>query len=324
MKKVAIIFTGGTISMKVDSRLKAAIPSMSSEDIMSMVTNIDQVADLDIVEFGKYPGPHMTPEKMMDLKLFVQEKLNQSDICGVVVTHGTDNLEEVAYLLDLTLEHEKPIVVVGAMRNGSEMGYDGPSNLASAIITAVHPSSLNRGVLVVLNNEISAAREVTKTHTMSLNTFKSLEFGPIGIVDQDHVIYYREQSMPTNHIKTDIIESDVHLIKVATGMDSRILNFLVENRVKGIVIEAMGRGNVPPMMMEGIHNALNHNIPVIVVSRCPMGRLMGTYGYEGGGAQLEKLGVIFANSLNGQKARIQLMLAVTKTSDLNEIKQYFI
>jgi len=324
MKKIAIIFTGGTISMKVDSRLKAAIPSMSSEDIMSMVTNIDQIADLDIVEFGKYPGPHMTPEKMMELKQLVQKKLNQADIYGVIVTHGTDNLEETAYLLDLTIEHEKPIIVVGAMRNGSEMGYDGPSNLAAAISTAVHPNSLKRGVLVVLNNEISAAREVTKTHTMSLNTFKSLEFGPIGIVDQEHVIYYREQSMPTIHIETNRIEADVHLIKVATGMDSRILNFLVEQKVKGIVIEGMGRGNVPPMMMEGIKNALDHNIPVILVSRCPMGRLMGSYGYEGGGAQLEKLGVIFANTLNGQKARIQLMLAITVSTDLNEIKQYFI
>lgn len=324
MKKVAIIFTGGTISMKVDPRLKAAIPSMSSEDIMSMVTNIDQVADLDIVEFGKYPGPHMTPEKMMELKQLVQKKLNQADICGVIVTHGTDNLEETAYLLDLTIEHEKPIIVVGAMRNGSEMGYDGPSNLAAAISTAVHPNSLKRGVLVVLNNEINAAREVTKTHTMSLNTFKSLEFGPIGIVDQEHVIYYREQSMPTIHIETNRIEADVHLIKVATGVDSRVLNFLVEEKVKGIVIEGMGRGNVPPMMTEGIKNALDHNIPVILVSRCPMGRLMGSYGYEGGGAQLEKLGVIFANTLNGQKARIQLMLAITISSDLNEIKQYFI
>ena len=150
--KVAVIFTGGTISMKVDPRLKAAIPSMSSEDIMSMVTNIDQVAELDIVEFGKLPGPHMTPEKMMELKEVVESKLSQEDIVGVVVTHGTDNLEETAFLLDVCIDSEKPVVVVGAMRNGSELGYDGPSNLAAAICTAVHPNSRKKGVLVVLNN----------------------------------------------------------------------------------------------------------------------------------------------------------------------------
>ena len=323
MKKIAMIFTGGTISMKVDSRLKAAIPSMSSEDIMSMVTNIDKTAALDIVEFGKYPGPHMTPEKMMELKKIAEAKLNQDDIDGLVITHGTDNLEETAYLLDLTLAHEKPIVVVGAMRNGSEMGYDGPSNLAAAICTAAHPDSFNRGVLVVLNDEINAAREITKTHTMHLNTFKSLEFGPLGIVDQQDVFYSRKPSTPTMYIETNQIETDVHLIKTASGMDSKLLNFLIEDGAKGIVIEAMGRGNIPPLMMEGVKNALNQNIPVVLVSRCPMGRVLGSYGYDGGGAQLENLGVIFASSLNGQKARIQLMLALTKSRALNEIKQYF-
>ena len=323
-KKVAVVFTGGTISMKVDPRLKAAIPSMSSEDIMSMVTNIDQIAELDIVEFGKLPGPHMTPEKMMELKRVVEEKLNQDDIVGVVVTHGTDNLEEKAYLLDICLNTEKPVVVVGAMRNGSELGYDGPSNLAAAICTAVHPKSRNKGVLVVLNNEVNAAREVTKTHTMSLDTFKSLEFGPIGIVDQDDVIYYHIQSIPTKHVQTDLIETEVHLLKAVSGMDSTLLDFLVEKGAKGIVIEAMGRGNVPPMMMEGIKRAVAHQIPVIIVSRCPMGRVLESYGYDGGGAQLVEAGAILASNLNGQKARIQLMLVLTVAKNLEEVKSYFI
>ncbi|HAX72411.1 MAG TPA: L-asparaginase [Firmicutes bacterium] len=320
---VAVIFTGGTISMKVDARIKAAIPSMSSEDIMSMVTNIDQMAALDIVEFGALPGPHMTPEKMMELKRLVQSKLNEDEICGVVITHGTDNLEETAYLMDLCISHVKPVVFVGSMRNGSELGYDGPSNLAAAICTAIHPNSKNKGVLVVLNNEVNAAREVTKTHTLALDTFKSQEFGPLGIVDQDDVIFYHKNSMPTVHIETDEIESDVHLIKTAAGMDSMILNFLVEKGVKGIVIEGMGRGNVPPLMMEGIRHALEAKIPVVLVSRCPMGRVLGSYGYDGGGKQLEDLGVIFASNLNGQKARIQLMLAITAATNFEDIATYF-
>ena len=322
-KKVAVIFTGGTISMKVDPRLKAAIPSMSSEDIMSMVTNIDQIAELDIVEFGKFPGPHMTPEKMMELKDVVESKLAQEEIVGVVVTHGTDNLEETAFLLDVCIDSEKPVVVVGAMRNGSELGYDGPSNLAAAICTAIHPNSRNKGALVVLNNEVNSARLVTKTHTMSLDTFKSLEFGPIGIVDQDDVIYYQKQSTPTKHIKTQSIETNVHLLKAVSGMDSTLLNFLVDQGAKGIVIEAMGRGNVPPMMMDGIKRALACNIPVIIVSRCPMGRVLESYGYEGGGAELVEAGAILASNLNGQKARIKLMLILSITQNHEEIKAYF-
>ena len=324
MKKVAVVFTGGTISMKVDPRLKAAIPSMSSQDIMSMVTNIDQIAELDIVEFGALPGPHMTPEKMMELKQVVENKLKQEDICGVVVTHGTDNLEETAYLLDLTLSTEKPVVVVGAMRNGSELGYDGPSNLAAAICTAAHENSRGKGVLVVLNNEVNTAREVTKTHTMSLDTFKSPEFGPIGIVDQDEVIYYHKSSAPTPHIETNQIESDVHLLKAVSGMDSTILNFLVSQNVKGIVIEAMGRGNVPPLMLEGIKAATENKIPVVIVSRCLQGRVLGSYGYLGGGAQLRDMGAILASNLNGQKARIQLMLALTVSKTTEELKSYFV
>ena len=158
---------------------------------------------------------------------------------------------------------------------------------------------------------------------MSLDTFKSLELGPIGIVDQDDVIYYRKQSIPTKHIATNEIETDVHLLKVASGMDSTLLNFLVEKGAKGIVIEAMGRGNVPPMMMDGIRRAVAHQIPVIIVSRCPMGRVLESYGYDGGGAQLVEAGAILTNNLNGQKARIQLMLALSVTKDLNEIKSYF-
>ncbi|MCL1949084.1 MAG: asparaginase [Turicibacter sp.] len=323
MKKIAIIFTGGTISMTVDERLKAAIPAMDGTKIMSMVTNIDQIATLETVDFGKYPGPHMNPQRMMKLKALVKEKLAQPSIDGVVITHGTDNLEETAFLLDLTLPAGKPVVVVGAMRNGSELGYDGPSNLSAAICTAIHPESYGRGVLVVLNDEVNSAREVTKTHTMALDTFKSLDFGPIGIVDQQDVIFYRKGLYPSLFLETDGIEPDVHLLKAVSGMDSRLIDYLVTTGAKGIVIEAMGRGNVPPGMMPGIKKAIKNNIPIVIVSRCPKGRVLGTYGYEGGGADLEKAGAILVNTLNGQKARIQLMLVLALVSEIQQIKTYF-
>ena len=322
-KKVAVIFTGGTISMTVNQATNAATPSLSSGDIIALVHHIQDFAEVSLIDFSAIPGPHMTPQMMMDLKKVVQNQCDQPDIFGVVITHGTDNLEETAYLLDLTVDTKKPIVVTGSMRNASELGYDGPSNLASAILTAISDESCGRGVIVALNDEINAAREVTKTHTMSLDTFKSLEFGPLGIIDSNNVIYYRKQTFSKNLILVNHLEQDVELIKVASGSNSRVLDFLVDAGVKGIVIEAMGRGNVPPMLMAGIKKAVVSEIPVVLVSRNPLGRIMPSYGYDGGGLDLANTGVIMARNLNGQKARIALMLALAKFDSLDEIRAFF-
>ncbi len=320
--KVAVIFTGGTISMKIDPRISAAIPALSSEEIMSMVTNIDKYADIEIVNFARIPGPHMTPQRMMELSKLVKKLVKRDDITGIVITHGTDSLEETAYLLDLTINSQKPIIIVGAMRNSSELGYDGSSNLSAAICTAISEQSKHKGVLIVMNNELNAASEVTKTHTLALDTFKSLEFGPLGIVDNDEAIFYREITKHI-HIETETIEERVDLIKAVAGMDSRLIKFCVDSGSKGIVLEAMGRGNVPPMMVEGIEYAVSHGVVVVMVSRCPMGRVLDTYGYEGAGRTLRNLGVILGGNLPGQKARIKLMLALSTTNDLKRIKTIF-
>lgn len=321
-KKVAIIFTGGTISMKIDPRIHAAIPALSSEELVAMVTNIEKFADIESINFCNLPSPHITPKMMMDLSKIVKETVNRDDISGVVVTHGTDTLEETAYLLDLTINSEKPIIVVGAMRNSSELGYDGSSNLSAAVCTAISPNAKNKGVLVVMNNEVNSASEVTKTNTLSLDTFKSPEFGPLGIVDNDEVIFNRD-ILRRQHIDTEQIEEKVALIKCGPGMESDILDFCVNSGYKGIVIEALGRGNVPPKMVDGIVRAIENNIPVVMVSRCPTGRVLDTYGYEGGGKHLRNLGVIFGGDLPGQKARIKLMLVLSITRDIETIRNYF-
>ena len=321
-KRIAVIFTGGTISMKVDERLAAAIPALSSEEIMSMVTNIDRIADIEVITFGSYPGPHMTPEHIWELSTLVKNTISRDDIYGVVITHGTDSLEETAYFLDLNINCEKPIVFVAAMRNSSDVGYDGPSNLSSAICTATSEDAKNKGVLIVLNNEVNSARETTKSHTLSLDTFKSLEFGPLGIVDNDEVIFYRN-IIKHDHIETDTYEKKVSLIKACVGIDSDYMDYAITHGTKGFVIEAMGRGNVPPDLVPGIANAIHKGIPVVIVSRCPMGRVLDSYGYKGGGKDLRNLGAIFGGNLNGQKARIKLMLALGKTNSYAEIKQMF-
>lgn len=320
--KVAVIFTGGTISMKVDPRLNAAIPALSSEEIMSMVTNIERFTKIEIINYGEYPGPHITPKMMLELSKLVKETIERDDITGVVVTHGTDTLEETAYLLDLTVKSKKPIVVVGAMRNSSELGYDGPSNLSAAICTAISKEAINKGVLVVMNNEVNAASHVTKTNTLSLDTFKSPEFGALGIVDNDEVIFYRD-IVNHHHIETENIESKVALIKCAAGMDSDLIDYCISAGYKGIVVEALGRGNVPLGMFEGIKRGVDKNIPVIIVSRCPTGRVLDTYGYPGGGKKLRDIGAIFGGNLPGQKARIKLMLILSVTNDINTIREIF-
>lgn len=320
--KVVIIFTGGTISMKIDPDLHAAIPALNSEEILSMVTNLESIADIEDINFSNLPSPHITPKDMMKLASIVKEKVSQDDVSSVIVTHGTDTLEETAYLLDLIIDSEKPVVVVGAMRNSSELGYDGSSNISAAICTAISPQSRNKGVLVVMNNEVNAAGEVTKTNTLSLNTFQSPEFGPLGIVDNGEVIFYRD-IVSRQFIDTDNLEEKVALIKTAAGIGSDIMDFYIDNGYKGIVIEALGRGNVPPEMIPGIERAISRGIPIVMVSRCYTGRVLGTYGYKGGGKHLRDLGIIFGGNLPGQKARIKLMLILGLTKDINEVKRLF-
>lgn len=322
MKKVAVIFTGGTISMKVDQRLSAAIPALSSEEIMGMVTNIDRMAEIEAHEFSRLPGPHMNEERLFELFHLVINLLDREDIDGIVITHGTDTLEETAYFLDLLVDSKKPIVMVAAMRNSSELGYDGPSNLAGAISTAISDEARGMGVLIVLNNTVNAASEVTKSHTLSLDTFKSLEFGPLGIVDQNEVIFYRTiREHQTLHSRR--VEKEVHLVKAALGMDGRMIDYLVAGGAKGLVIEAMGRGNLPPLMARSVIEAMDKGLVVVLVSRCPMGRVYDSYGYEGGGKLLRNAGVIFGGNLNGQKARMQLMLLLGGDYTKEEIKTSF-
>lgn len=322
MKKVAIVFNGGTISMKVDPRIKAAVPSLTGEEIMSMVTGIEKYADIESHNFSMLPSPHMTPEIMLDLSKFIQKLLDREDISGVVVTHGTDSLEETAYLVDLTISSIKPVVFTGSMRSGSELGYDGPSNLAESICTAISDESKNRGVLVCLNGQLNCASEVTKSNSMSLNAFKTPNFGPIGIVDNNRVIFYRNNiKKQTMSIKE--LNSKVALIKCASGMDSGVINYYISEGNRGIVVEAMGRGNIPPLMVEGIENAINKGIAVVIVSRCFEGRVFDSYGYHGGGKELRNLGVIFGDNLPGQKARIKLLVALSYTKDLDEVKDIF-
>ncbi|WPC44397.1 asparaginase [Clostridium sp. JS66] len=321
MKKVIIIFTGGTISMKKDEN-NAAVPSMGGGDILELTPGIEKIAQIDFLDFGMVPGPHMTPEKMLELSKIIRKKVEIEGYDGVVITHGTDSLEETAYLVDLTYNGSKPIVFVGSMKNSSEFGWDGPSNLMDAVNTVISEDAVNKGVMVVMNKEIHSASQVTKTSTYSLDTFKSMDFGPIGIVDNNKANFYYSYDKK-QYIPADKVDGNVALIKCGCGMDDSILRFCVDSGSHGIVIEGMGRGNIPPKMVSGVEYALSKNIAVVLVSRCLKGKVSADYGYEGAGRELTEKGVILGDNLPGQKARIKLIAALGFTRDLNKIKEIF-
>ena len=321
-KKVAVVFTGGTISMTIDPDLGAAIPSLSGEEILSLATNINKVATIEGHNFDEIPSPHMTFEKLMELKQYINNLLDRDDVCGVVVTHGTDSLEETAYFLDLVINNEKPVVVTGAMRSSSELGYDGSSNLSAAVCTAISDSARGKGVLVAMNNEVLMASEVTKIDTLALNTFQAPSHGSLGIIDCNQLVLLKDASKKT-FIDTDKYEPKVALIKTGLDMGDDLIKFAADAGYKGIVIEGMGRGNIPPQAFEGIKYAREKGIQVVLVSRCLTGRVYDSYGYLGSGRDLKNIGCIFGGDLPGQKARIKLMLALGKTNDEQELKDIF-
>ncbi len=322
-KSILIIFTGGTISMqKLDSNSKADIKDNQKELLANLVSELHNI-ELRSHQFSLKPSPSVTPKDMLVLAQLTDSYLLNPEIDGIVITHGTDTIEESAYFLDLFLENKKPVVFTGSMRSFSELGYDGLSNLVSSIRVAASDDSAKKGVLLVMNDEINAASEVTKTHTLALDTFKSMEFGPIGIVDEENVLYYHDAHHKLASLKPDSLTKSVEIVKAYSGSSSLILNLLIEHGVHGIVIEALGRGNVPPQMIDGITLAIRQGIHVVLTSRCPMGRVLDTYGYIGGGHHLKRLGVIFAENLNSQKARIKLLIAINAFETPQEVISYF-
>ena len=322
LKKILIVFTGGTFSMMIDEKTGGAVPRYSGEELLEKIPQAKQLADITCYDFGKYPGPHMTPELMFKLSNTIKDLIKDNEHAGVVITHGTDTLEETAYLLDLTIKTEIPIVLIGSMKNSSEPDWDGPRNFLDAIHVCLNEDCRNLGVLVCLNGEVNAASEVTKTYTDEIDTFRSLDFGALGLIEDGKVTINRPPFKLENII-TDKIVTNVDMLTVYAGMNEKFFKYSADSGVEGIVVEALGVGNVPPAAFEGIKYAVEKNIPVVLVSRCPAGETLDIYSYPGAGKWLHSIGVIFAEYLNGQKARIKLMLVLGKTRNKDELKKNF-
>ncbi|PYQ03931.1 MAG: L-asparaginase [Acidobacteria bacterium] len=318
---VHVLFTGGTISMRVDPGTGAAMPALSGEEIVSKVPGLKKEARLTLEDYARLPGPHVTPHWMWRLKERVGEVLADASVDGVVLTHGTDTLEETAYLLDLTLASPKPVVFCGAMRTVSEPGWDGPANLLAAVRTAVHPASSGRGVLVTVGEQIHAAAEATKWHSQSLAAFRS-PHGPLGVIDRGQVVYHRPPFrgavLPARRLVSEV---DLHTM--AAGVDDALVRASLARGARGLVLEATGCGNVPPAVLPAVRAALAKRVPVVLVSRCSEGRLAPAYGYEGGGRMLKEMGLIFGQELPGAKARIKLMVALGVSADAADVRRMF-
>jgi L-asparaginase len=322
MKKVVILTTGGTIAMV--KKGESVVPYEKGSVLISEIPELEKINDvkIEVIEFSNIPSPHMGPSDMWKLSRTIDKIVEEEDVLGVVVTHGTDTLEETSYLLDLTLKSEKPVVCTAAMRNIGELGTDGPRNVYSSVLTVLSPQSYGMGVMVCLNDEIHAAREVTKTYTSNVATFDSPGYGPLGIVDEDYVIFFRK-SLTREKILVDKIEEKIVLIKTFTGDQGEFLKLAVKLGYKGIVLEGFGRGNVPPLVADAVEEVVKLGIPVVVTSRCFKGRVYPVYGYKGGGADLRKRGAIMSEHPIGQKAKIKLMVVMGKTNEIEEIRKYF-
>ncbi|HEY3874326.1 MAG TPA: asparaginase [Candidatus Kapabacteria bacterium] len=311
---LAAVFTGGTIAVSAN-KASNVVPVLSGREILERVPELSQYLPnvrVKVHDFATLPGPHMSPEMMLTLAGFVQVLAEETD--GIVVTHGTDSMEESAYFLDLVIGDRVPVVFTGSMHTSTDAAWDGGRNLIDAFAVAASEEFRGMGTLIVMAGQVHAASEVTKTHTMKDDTFRSPDFGSLGTVNTLKLDAPRRIREPRSRMNLDLSADAelpyVELIKTYSGMDDLLFVASLKAGASGIVIEAMGQGNVPPGVVNGIARARERNVPVVITSRCQAGPVRPYYAYEGAGRELEQMGCIFAPYLSGPKARLKLMLTL--------------
>lgn len=304
MEDVLVIHTGGTIAMMDDVTLGTIVTT--EHPLKQYRHDLNQLATIEEDYLFDLPSPHITPKEMLQLGQHIEARLKERAYAGIVVTHGTDTLEETAYFLDLYLHTATPVVITGAMRSSNEVGADGLYNLIGAIRVASAKDSINKGVLVVMNDEIHSSAYCIKTSSSSVATFQSPQFGPVGIITKQEIYFYHK-SLESESISFQTVDKYVPLIKAFAGMGETFINALTSEPLDGLVIEGFGQGNLPPDVVGRLEQLIKQNIPVVIVSRSFKGVVQPTYGYPGGGRDLKSKGFIFAKRLSGPKARIKLM-----------------
>jgi L-asparaginase len=317
---IVLVFTGGTISMRHDPAAGGAVPTLRGRDILALAPEIEQLAPIEVDDWGAFPGPHMTVERMWELRGRIAEHVARPEVEGVVVTHGTDSLEESAYLVARSVDSEKPIVFTGAMRTSSDLGWDGPGNLGASVRVAASDDAHGCGVVVVMSDRIYTALDVTKAHTHMLDAFDSPGLGPLGVIDDGEVIFRRAIPERGSVLLPPAPAAPVDIVYAWAGADSRLLDASREDG-RGVVVAGMGRGNVPPAMVEGIDRWIAEEKPVVIASRAFRGRVGCTYGYPGGGRRLAERGAIFAGARRPPQARIEVMLGLGAGLSVAELRE---
>lgn len=306
---VTILALGGTIAM-TQGHDKGVVPTLTGEKLVEAVPDLKALAHIDARSFRQIPSAELKYDDIVELAALIRS-LAQTECRGTVITQGTDTIEETAFMLDRLLDLEMPVVVTGAMRNPTVPGADGPGNLLAAVQVAVSESARDCGCLVVMNDEIHAARFVRKTHTSRLDAFTSPLCGAIGWVSEGQVhIALRPSRIPAMPSQTGSQSMLVGLVTMALGDEADQIKAITRAGIKAMVVEAMGGGHVPSSVAAALGEAAEQ-IPVVLASRTGTGSVLArTYGFPGSEIDLQRRGLIRAGYLDGLKAKVLLTLAL--------------
>ena len=318
---VTLLATGGTIACRhgPDGRL---VPGFTPEELVASVPGLEDIASVSVESLQKVSGFDMGPDRMAAVALRARELLLGGGVDGVVVTHGTDTVEETMYMCEMLAGEATArgsIVFACAMRAPSEPSADGPRNLLNAVRIASSSTARGRGVLLSVNDRIHCAAWVSKLNTLHVETFESVKGGPVGSIQADQPVFLLDSP---GSPRGDGIRGKVPLVKAYTGMQTDVFDWHLARGVDGLVVEGTGAGNVPSSIAPAVERLLEADIPVIVTSRCPYGLPRSPYGGPGGCASLDDLGVLRAGHLNGPKARLAMMVGLHDTSTTAELRTW--
>jgi L-asparaginase len=309
MARVAVVFTGGTISSVFDPVAGGNVPTLDGAAILARTPGIDAIADVAAIDRGRKPASHFSWEDVLAIAGDVREALTDPAVVGAVVVQGTDTIEETAFAWDLVLEGPKPVVVTGAMRASDQAGFDGPANLRDAVAVAASPAMRDAGVVVSLAGTIEPADDVLKLHASALDAFKSPNAGSLGRVGGGGVTLLRRRA-GRRQVTTTRGAEHVHLITAGVAMDGSLLEAAAASGADGIVVAATGAGNTDPRILAAAERAIAAGIPVAHATRCPAGRASADYAFPGGGAEWVRAGAIPVGHLCAIKTRVALALGI--------------
>ena len=317
-----VLATGGTIVTRLDAETGRTRPTLSGDELVARLPLPLEGIAIETEQVMNLPSYAIGPREMGAIARAVNRALARPDVAGAVVTHGTTTLEDTAFMTDLLLQGEKPVVFTGAMLNADQPDSDGPRNVWSAVRVAASAEARGLGALVCLMGEILAARDATKLHKTAPSTFSSLEGGVLGRVDLDRVVFYRPP-IRRRTIRVDGPVEPVAFIAVVPGMGDGLVRAAVEQGARGIVIQGLpGSGGLPPTFVPGVEAALRAGIPVVLTARSPLGR-MPPYRAGGTGSPLAELGLIYAGNLLPNKAWDLLSVALAETDDVERLRAIF-